>query len=370
MPPAVADDALWVEELDREGFEAASVEWDALVERSPRPEPFFRHAFVRMVIDHFEPRAKLKFLAARQRGRLVAALPLVEEEGRMVGVPVRRLRAPVSHHSCRFDVPCEAGRDDAVQAMFSHLRATTRFDVLEIGDVPPGGRARMLLDRASAEGFPTGTYETLRSPFIPLEGGARALRARLDRRFEANLRRRRRRLSEKGRLRLERSTGGSALEALLEEGFSLEKQGWKGKSGTAIDCEPRVRGFYGELSRVASLRGELTLYFLRLDERAVAFQLGLTCGGSYYVLKVAYDEAHAASSPGQLLAESVLIDLCERGLSELDFLPAMPWKQDWTSEFRRHHVLYVFGRGWKGRALHQLKFTVVPVVKEVSRWRP
>jgi CelD/BcsL family acetyltransferase involved in cellulose biosynthesis len=216
-----------------------------------------------------------------------------------------------------------------------------------------------------------GTWESLQSPYVPLPSDVEALWARLHSKFKANLRRRRKKLEELGEVTVERVEGGKDLEAFLETGYALEAGGWKGQRGTAIVQDPATRGFYSELARCASYRGWLSLYFLKVGGRAVAFQYGLTYGGRYLLLKPGYDEGLKACSPGQLLMEEVLKECCRQGLSEFDFLgPDMVWKRDWTDQVRVHTWLYVFRDNAFGRALCAAKFRWGPRVKgAVASWR-
>ncbi|HEY3447948.1 MAG TPA: GNAT family N-acetyltransferase [Myxococcales bacterium] len=362
---------LVAEELDRAGFDALAPAWDAALEQARRPEPFYRHHFLSAWLDHFAPEERLRVFVAREQGRLVAALPLVEDRPRFYGVKVRRLRAPANVHSNRFDLLLEPGREDALKALWSHLRASAEFDVLEIPDVPEQGAARKLLPLAEAAGLTTGQWESMRSPYVPLEGGWTAVSARLDARFRQNMRRRRRKLEQRGPVELERVEGGRDLERYLEEGFELERAGWKGRESTAIASDPVTRGFYAELARREATRGRLSLYFLRLSGRAVAFQFGLADATTYWLPKTGYDESLAECSPGQLLAEAVLRDCAARGLAEFDFLgPAMSWKSDWTAASRVHDWLYVFGTSPAARWAHRVKFGLAPAVREVLRWKP
>lgn len=361
---------LVAEELGREGFDELREAWDGALDRAGRPEPFYRHGFLCAWLDHFAPEAPLRVLVAREAGRLLAALPLVEDRPRLYGVRVRRLRAPANVHSNRFDLLLEPGREDALAALWSHLGATRGFDVLEISDVPEGGAARRLLDLAARSGLATGTWESMRTPYVSLGGGWGAVAARLDAKFRQNVRRRRRKLESRGKVEVERVEGGRALERYLEEGFELERSGWKGEGQTAIASDPVVRGFYAEVARNEALAGRLALYFLRLDGRPVAFQYGLGDAKNYWLPKTAYDESLADCSPGQLLTEAVLQDLAGRGGGEFDFLgPAMPWKSEWTASARVHHWLYVFNDTPRARALRRLKFGLGPLAKEVLRWK-
>ncbi len=372
----IAATSLFVEELDREQFDRLRPEWDALAQRCGRGAPFFSHLFLRTHLDNFEYGARLRVLVCREApskgsaGRLVAALPLIEEQATLCGIPVKRLRSPSGVHSNRFDLLFDPEHDEALPALWRAVAELSDWDVLELRDVPAGGHGWRLWTYARREEHPVGAWESMRSPYIPLDGGHAAVLGRLDAKFKANLRRRRRKLEERGKVELQRVEGGAALEHLLEEGFLLESSGWKGREGTAIACDPVTRGFYAEYARKAALHGELSCYFLRVDGRAVGFHYGLTRGSTYILPKMAYDEELKECSPGQLVMDAVLQDCCARGLKEFDFLgPLMPWKQDWTDQVRLHHWLYVFARTRKGRALEQLKFRWVPVAREVVGWK-
>ncbi len=355
---------------ERAAFSALEGEWDALV-ASTRDEPFLRHAFLRVWIDNFAPRHRLRVLLARDaQGRLCAALPLVERRRFLCGVPVRELTAAANAHSCRFDL-IASDAASAARAFLSHLEADDGWDVLRLTDVPEGGSAWRLLEAAQESGLPTGTWESLRSPYLPLHASADAFEQTLSSKFRANCRRRRKRLEEKGRVTFEAVTGGELVDAHLEEGLALEAAGWKGRRGTAIAQSADTRGFYRELAHVAKHEGWLSLFFLRLDGRPVAFHYGLRHGGRYLLLKPAYDEALSECSPGQLLMLEVVRTCVGERLTELDFLgPDMPWKREWTDRVRPHHWLFVFRDTTLGRAIRAAKFRWVSWAKKrVARWR-
>jgi CelD/BcsL family acetyltransferase involved in cellulose biosynthesis len=355
---------------DRAGFAALQAEWDALVERTD-DQVFYRHAFFRVWLDNFAPRAALRILTLRaEDGRLTAALPLVWRRSRLYGVPVRELCAAANAHSCRFDLLAE-DPGAAAEAFLARLQADGDWDVLRLSDVPEGGRAHALSARARAQGLPTGTWRSLDSPYVPLTASWEVLQQSLDGKFRANLRRRRKRLEEKGAVTLERVQGGLSLPRLLDEGLRLEASGWKGRGGTAMAQDLATRGFYTELARCAAQEGRLSLWFLRLDGRVVAFHYALEHQGRYLLLKPAYDEAIRECSPGQLLMEDVLRDCVARGLGEFDFLgPDMPWKRDWSGRVRGHDWLFIFRAGVFGRALRGFKFRIGPAAREmVTRWK-
>jgi len=355
---------------DRAGFMALERRWDALCE-AQGDVLFQRHGWIRIWLDNFAPTARLRILTAvDENGELSAVLPLMEERTFWYGVPLRQLVSTANPHACRFDL---LARDAtaAGEAFFTYLIQDPTWDVLRLIDIPEGGAGWAVYHQAKTRGFPCGTWESLRSPYLTLPATHEALIARLDARFKANVRRRRRKLEAQGKVTVERVDGAAALEAKLEEGYALEQSGWKGARGTAITQNQATRGFYSELARDAAHAGRLSLYFLRLNGRAVAFQYGLTHAGRYLLLKPGYDETLKECSPGQLLMDEVLKDCLARGLREFDFLgPDMVWKRDWTDQTRVHTWLFMFRNSSKGRALCTARFHWLPKAKEaLSRWK-
>ena len=172
-----------------------------------------------------------------------------------------------------------------------------------------------------------------------------------------------------GRWRCCGRTGGAILEGVFGEFLALEASGWKGSRGSALARDPRRVGYYRRWVEEAAARGALAIRALTVGGRAVAMQLGLVHRGTYYLPKVAYDEALSAVSPGQLLLGEVLAECRAGGLAELDFLgPEMAWKRDWGPELRPHDWLYLYRPSLAGWALHTLRHRLRPLVKEALRW--
>lgn len=356
---------------DRAGFQALESGWDALVERAGN-SLFSRHLFQRIWLDNFAPRDRLRILTVQQGDVLLGILPLIERRTSLYRIPVTELSSVANAHSCRSDlIAAPADALVVADAVVGHLRADPSWDVVRLVDVPELGAARAILRAACAQQLPTGTWPSTNSPYMELPSTYETCAGGLQAKFKANLRRRRRKLAEKGAVTVERVRGGDLLDAKLEEGFALEQSGWKGERGTAMAQDKPTRGFYTELAREAAARGLLELFYLRLDGRAVAFQYALRHDGRYLLLKPGYDEGLRECSPGQLLMEDVLTRLCAEEVREFDFLgPDMIWKRDWTDRARQHHWIYLFRDNILGRGLCAAKFNWVPAAKEaVARWK-
>jgi CelD/BcsL family acetyltransferase involved in cellulose biosynthesis len=349
----------------RAAFDALGPEWNRLVARGPVDLPFVRHEWISAWLDAFAPDARLHVIVARGRaGEAVGMAPLLEERHR----GLVRLVAPANDHSCRVEWALGPDVAGAVGAIWEHLRDRLRWDVLLLRDLQRDGPTAGHLEAlARADRHPSGRWESMRSPWVPL--GGEPVEARISAKLRQNLRRRLRRLCETGAVSVRRVDGSDGLSETFEAFLALEAAGWKGARGTAIARDPRLVRFYRAIVTGAAARGELALRALELDGRAVAVHLGLVHAGSYHLPKTAYDESLAAVSPGQLLQREVLAECEARGLAAFEFLgPDMEWKRDWEPRHRPHDWLYVYRPGLVGRAMHTLKHRVRPVVKEVAAW--
>ncbi|HEX8597883.1 MAG TPA: GNAT family N-acetyltransferase [Chloroflexia bacterium] len=352
----------------RAAFMQMQGEWNALV-RATDDQPFYRHEWFRIWLDNFAADARWRIFVARDgEGKLVGALPLIEQPGMVLGAPARCLSAAANDHTPRFDLIAED--PEAVAAAFvGHLRRDSNWDVLHLPSVPPGGHAWRLYEAANHAGHPTGTWQADNSPYFALPARHEEMQKQLDTKFKANLRRRHKKLAEKGPVTVQKASGESDLAYHLEEGFAVEQSGWKGREGTAMAQDGHVAGFYSELARFAAHDGSLALYYLRVDGKAVAFHYGLTYGSTYYLLKPGYDESVKECSPGQLLMDEVVKQCIEDGLTEFDFLgPDMTWKRDWASDSRQHTRLYIFRDSPYGRFLRNYKFNWSRQVKHAITW--
>jgi CelD/BcsL family acetyltransferase involved in cellulose biosynthesis len=355
---------------DRGQLEHLLPEWERLWERARNPEPFYRPEWSLAYLRAFQPRANALLLEARSERRLCAVLPLVEQVRAMAGFHFRILRGTANDFTGRFDMLCERGPegDLSAEAIWHALRQLDAWDAIELPNVPADGMAPRLLELAAADGFLTGRWPGDQSPFARLQPGAPCVKFGRTSHFRSNLRRRLRKATVQGELRLTRLEHFS--ESALQTFLALEKSGWKGRAGTAIASSQDSLRFYQEITPEVARHGYLSMYFLELAGRPIAAHFGITSQGRYYIPKVAYDESRSELSPGHLLIDQVMADLPSRGIHLFDFVgPRMPWKEEWTNEHRQHWSLYIYRRIARGRLLHFARFVLRKAARDVLRHR-
>lgn len=115
-------------------------------------------------------------------------------------------------------------------------------------------------------------------------------------------RRLKRRLADRGDLRVEQLAPGIAATGWTEQLLEMEAAGWKGRDGVAAACDPVLQACVHHLLDNAHRQGRLDFWRMTLDGAPLSMLACLENGqGQAFQYKISYDELHAASSPGVLL---------------------------------------------------------------------
>jgi CelD/BcsL family acetyltransferase involved in cellulose biosynthesis len=314
-----------------------ATEWDELVARAGAG-PFARPGWFDAWWQAFG-RGRLEIVALRRPDGLAALLPLHVHRG---------VRSSLTNwHTPQLEVPAvdAAARESLLRGVLARTHVPLSLGLLTAGRP----EADVLAAAARAAGMRVLVRGVERSPYVRLDGGWAAYERGLPRRRRSELRRRERRLRDRGELRLQIADGAERLDELLAEGFAVEGSGWKDEQGTAIASRPRTLAFYTAVARWAAASGSLRLAFMRLDERPIAFHLTIEEGGAAYQLKGGYDPELRELAPGMLLIRDMLEWAFARGLKTYEFLGADEgFKLDWTAEVRQRVTAQAFPRSAAG----------------------
>lgn len=288
-------------------IEAAA--WDDLSARARDAHPHFsRHVLAAHRAAGLAP-ADLAAVTVSRSGRLEALLPY--RVGRdLSGLGARVARPYLSPFVTATD-PLIAADAEAADALVAGLvRASGggawRWPLIRL-DSPATLAMRAGMERA---GWSLGTVAAFARPVLDRRESHDAFLAGHPNRGRfKDLRRRGKRLSESGALRLDSATEGEALSAAVESFLALERAGWKGEAGTAMACRPAhaalARALFSDAPGPVSARADS----LTLDGRPIAVSLALVGSCTATLLKTAYDESLRAQAPG-LVLEAEIVRAC------------------------------------------------------------
>jgi CelD/BcsL family acetyltransferase involved in cellulose biosynthesis len=316
--------------------------WDSLADELGG-SPFVRPGWIVPWARCFA-QGRLCALAAWRDGQIVGLLPFIARRG--------VLSAPANWHTPVFGF---LAADEQVSTALSRsflARAASRSDLAFLDSEDPNLAACERAARSLRR--PAIARVIQRSPYVEV---ARAdwdeYRRSLDRKARKEIERCRRRLDEQGSVDVELADGRADLERLLDEGFQLEGSGWKHDRRSAITSHVTTHRFYSEVARWAAARESLLLAFLRLNGKAIAFDLCLKSNGVVYVLKGGFDPEFRKLGPGKVLTYESLCWAFDQGVSSYELLgDDDPYKLIWTQSVRERVRFQAFSRSLRGRSSH------------------
>jgi len=345
--------------------------WNEVAEAAGLDHPFLEHAWVRTWWECFSAESTLHILVVKAGDKPIAIAPLILTAIRMWGIKVRRLGFFYNSHVPRADFLIAQRPEEVYQAIWSHLFRKCSWDLLQLCQLPEGSETLDVIQGlAVADDCPSGIWPSDASPYLPLRTSWDQYFDSLPAKHRSNLRNRFKRLKGIGPVEIEAITADEKLADALEAGLRLEAAGWKGKSHTAISCDPDTFRFYSILAQRTAGCGWALLYFLRAGSKRIAFEYCLNYKNKIHRLKSGYDPFYARYSPSNLLSCLVLRNAFEQGIREYDFLGKNDaWKLKWAKQTKLHYWLFVFSGTLKGRLLHLIKFQLVPLFKRAGLHR-
>jgi CelD/BcsL family acetyltransferase involved in cellulose biosynthesis len=314
-------------------------EWDRLCDRVGA-SPFVRPSWMLPWYEAFDRSRGACFVtASTEGGELVGVLALVRRFGSLFSAT--NWHSPIYSAVAR---DAEVGRALLNAAMHAAPALVLRFVTAESQTATSfaavGESSRLSLH----------SRRLLESPRVEIQEPWDTYEKGLSKSMLKTLRRRSRRLEELGEIEIEVVTDSKRGEARLREGLELERAGWKGRNGTAIAVDPRVARFYGQVVASAAESSRLSLAFLRLNGRAIAFHLDLVDDGVLYGLKGTYAEDLGQFSPSRILRHERIKQAFADGVGRYEFLGAdEPYKADWANATTELEVFQAYQRSATGR---------------------
>jgi CelD/BcsL family acetyltransferase involved in cellulose biosynthesis len=337
-----------------DALEPLSDEWTELADHT-HAAPFLYPGWFEAWRSAFGT-GSVRIVTARRDRRLVGVVPMQVQRGAW--------RSPTNAHTPQFGL---LALDEEVLVELAGALFAGRARRIAVAPLEADSSAlRALRDAARARGYRAVVRPAGRAPYLRLSGDLRAYERSLSRNLRHDVQRRLRRLYEAGVVSVQVADGSARLDDLLEEGFRVEALGWKGRERTAIAAGAATRRFYSDLARWAASVGWLRLAFLRVDGRAIAFQLDLELRSRYYSLKIGYDPDFERLSPGKLLAYTMVSRALANGLHVYELLGRdEPWKHRWTDLAYEQVALDAFSPSPAGRLASSTFVYGRPLVRRI-----
>ena len=272
-----------------------------------------------------QPDAEFVCVVVRAGSEVTGLFPF-RRERRYKGLPFNVLRS-WRHASWMLGTPLvRAGvARSTLQALFDWLgKAGHGASAVEFDYVPTDGAFHAALAQVLAvtRAMVVQTQGLTRALLRREESGEGYIETAMSKGWRKELKRRERRLQERGAVAAVSMQPGDDPKPWIDEFLALEASGWKGRKGTALASATARREFAAHSLTEAARRGRLSMVGINLDGRPIARTCNLIAGEASYAYRVAYDEEFAYYSPG-LMAEV-------ESIRDFHRLPTVQWMDSMT----------------------------------------
>lgn len=292
-----------VTEIDANLTEA----WSDLAREASEPNIFYEPWFLRPALEQFDHHPDLRLFllwaGAPGQSRLLGLLPLgpASHFGRWPAPHVQNWL----HHNCFLGTPLVRKGDEQLfweQLLYAldesdwpgflHINGMTIGGPLDLALRVVGRSQKRRCDLVHSEA----------RAFLQSDLGPDAyLSANVRGKKRKELRRQAKRLDELGHVTYAHQCGSEDLDRWIGEFLELERRGWKGFGGSALDSEEQTREFFRDALLGAAQVGQLERHDIRLEGEPLAMLVSFHSGRGSFSFKTAFDEAFARFSPGVLL---------------------------------------------------------------------
>ena len=205
--------------------------------------------------------------------------------------------------------------------------------LLEVLDTLPDQPALLILNDLCLDGEFFGALRSQLAkqsrPWLELQRFERAVLRRgltldqhiskqLSNKRRKELERKRTELQKLGEINFDSLHNASDLDLWLDQFFTIEASGWKGRAGSALAQDAKHRDFFTMACKESYKAGSLRILRMTLSHTTVAMHISLISGRSAFAIKIAYDDAYARFSPGALLELENMHRVLD--LNEFDFV--------------------------------------------------
>jgi CelD/BcsL family acetyltransferase involved in cellulose biosynthesis len=351
--------------------------WSRILAGIDRPEFFQRYEWYDALLAAWPAVAADTFFKIAYRGDTpVGIFPLHSQQASHTGLRIRTLATPDPNDVAYPDFICQpSDRTSLFAELLKELRAErgVAWDLLALP------RTYASAEEAAELAANAGVFVHQRDVcyYFPTDQGMDAITAKVSSGLRKHLRWCRRQLNGLGSFEVVTTRDPQSLPAMLERFLTLEASGWKGAQGegTAIKLDAALVAFYTGLMARFGATGECEINLLRVQDRDIAGQFCLISGGTWYHLKIAYDESFDKYSPGSVLLEDVLTRLCaDENIQVANYLTGAPWAERWHAHELGVYRVAARNRTMVGRAALQeikLRRTVrerlIPLLERIRK---
>jgi CelD/BcsL family acetyltransferase involved in cellulose biosynthesis len=347
------------------------VVWDELLEKSVQHSPFLTYDWFQCCLANPVQEIEQFILVVKDGGEVIGIAPFQKYQDKFHRLKIRKIGFINCPDTPLADFIIQKERSyEVIQKIIYFLYGEKReaWDVLTLSQFPRETVNSFILQeilRNQRQRFLMKNSSFI--PYISIQGGWEEFLRTRSGRFRKTHRNIVNRISKLKQVEIQcarHDATGAVMQALLE----ISRRSWKEKNGVAISSREEVQRFFATLTKLASQKGWLLVWLLKINGAPVAMEYDLQCAGVVYALRTDFDETYKEYSPGTYLQYQIIKNLFENEYIEYSFGPGWnTYKTHWTKESYQHEELYVFNRNLKVSMIWALESKLFPFLKRLKK---
>ncbi len=290
---------------DLRSLGAMADEWDQLARNALEPNILYEPKPLMLALEHLARDGQWEVAVVRLHGKLIGLFPL---QRFTVCAHSSRFILQMLRHQMIFNHTPLLDRDDARSAIRGLLESCAQRHgpgLIVCPRIQLAGHIPSILrqDIEAIGGRFDDTVQYERPLFVPAANSNEYLERTISRQRRRRIAKQWDKLSDLGTLSYDWLNNNDDIEGWIDRFIKLESSGWKGKTGSAIECRPSRQEYFRRL--ITFLHDNQRVVFGQLTQNrqpiAMAVILRHIHGDSGIYYMTAYDERYRPFSPGIIL---------------------------------------------------------------------
>lgn len=303
--------------------------------------------------NHLRSQPQKIFLLS-EAGQVCAILPCHQSKSSKYGIRENILEPITELYPGRKGFLLKDGSDAHLEAVFNFIFTQfSGWDVFRCTLVDGSPSAKMFAAMVEKHRYSVLSNHCITSPYILLPPQQEAYFSGLSKNFRDNLKKSESRLNKAGKMSVRFYQSPDEVMAFLDAVLSIERRSWKEQAGTSITTNPIQEALYRLFLPQAAENQWLMGTVLSVDEKPIAYAMGLIFEGIYYNLKASYDETMRATGAGSFIYSPIIKELYRREIFVCDFMgKCEEFKMRWTDATYSRTTYFLYNQTIRGRMLH------------------
>ncbi len=322
--------------------------WAGLLLRSTAASPMLSYPQISAFFETQIPSSETWLcLFAYENERLIGVLPLIATRSfGLLGFSILCLKTPYDDlHTSGVDCLTLPGREEILELFVDYLSRIPRtWPLIRMREILENSASMVYLNGGGRK-----VYAVQRlcgcENHIQVPADFKIYHSGLSSNFRRQLKRGSRKLEELEDVRFHCREATRPLSENIRRFEQVEDAGWKGAANTSVKAMEHNSRFYALAAERFRDHGWIEWNFLETREKTIGAHYAVRLNRTLFLLKIGYDEAYSACSPGNLLLEKTIEHACTNGdLDEINCVADCAWHRSWGMQKRRVYDLLFLPR--------------------------